>query len=195
MKRLPWLLLALVVIALGYLWRAEGARRAVAETVADQAQQRADSIAVDAATARAAAAIVRQERDRYREATTEASAVTARTQRAASTLAQAALGAAQDSSVQADSLRGLIRALARAIHADSAAHAARESAWLARGVHYEGILVADSLALRTAWAALRAEQASHAATKAIPRRGLVSRLAPYVAVAGVSWLAGRLDLP
>jgi hypothetical protein len=82
---------------------------------------------------------------------------------------------------------------------DSIAQSDRERTWLARGLHYEGILETDSLALRDAHLALEDERQAHAATRAIGRRGFLARLAHGACLAaivgGTAELGHRLQDP
>jgi hypothetical protein len=187
--------LCLLAVLLGWLaWRNAG-ERAVAIEQARQAALASRAAIADAREQRAAAETLRAERDAYRQATDEATRkATAATARASGAV-RTALDALSDSAATPEDLRGHIRDMAAAWVADSIAQAQREAAWLARALNYERVIAADSLAIKTVWDALAAEQRAHAATKAIPRKSLLATVGPYVVVGAAAYLAGALDIP
>lgn len=194
-KFTPYLVGLLAVLLIGWWGQRQAGYRAIAERNAEIADSVADDAARTAAEAVEEATRLRQAIHAATEARKAAQRAERVTQRALHTLLDSAETAAADSSVQRDSLARIVVALAVRIRSDSVARAAADSAADAERLRM-GLAFTAQVAATEKWrGAYEAEARAHAATKAIPKKGLIARLTPYVAVAGVAYLAGSLDVP
>ena len=81
------------------------------------------------------------------------------------------------------------------ILADSIAGARTDSIHDAQRVALYAALTADSSAIASLQATVAEKDRALAAVQRVGRKGLIAKVTPYIAVAGVAYIAGSLDIP